>query len=87
MVGACMTVIGLIRVVITIQKTNTLADDFLAVDAGLFLVSCLMSYWVLRRRHIGRMHRVERFADAIFIFALVMMAAMCGFITYAISFI
>jgi hypothetical protein len=30
MVGVCLTVIGLIRVVITLGKADTLADDFLA---------------------------------------------------------
>ena len=45
MVGVCLTVIGLIRVVITFGRADTLADDFLAVDALLFLISCLLSYW------------------------------------------
>ena len=44
MVGVCLTVIGLIRVVITLGRADTLADDFLAGDALLFLVSCLLSY-------------------------------------------
>ena len=30
MVGVCLTVIGLIRVVITFGRADTLADDFLA---------------------------------------------------------
>jgi hypothetical protein len=33
MVGVCLTVIGLIRVVITLGRADTLADDFLAGDA------------------------------------------------------
>ena len=33
MVAVCLTVIGLIRVVITLGKADTLADDFLASDA------------------------------------------------------
>ena len=37
MVGVCLTVIGLIRVVITLGTADTLADDFLAGDALLFL--------------------------------------------------
>jgi hypothetical protein len=37
MVGVCLTVIGLIRVVITLGKADTLADDLLASDALLFL--------------------------------------------------
>src|SRR4029077_6638817 len=33
MVGVCLTVIGVIRVVITLGKADTLADDLLASDA------------------------------------------------------
>ena len=61
-----MNVIGLIRVVITLGRADALADDFLAGDALLFLVSCLLSYWALRSRAVQRMHRLERVADAIF---------------------
>src|SRR4249919_2760253 len=85
LVGVCLTVIGLIRVVITFGKIDTLADDLLAGDAFLFLVACVLSYWALRTRSIGRMHRVERIADAIFIFAMVVMTGVCALITYAIS--
>ena len=42
MVGVCLTVIGLIRVVITLGTADTLTDDFLAGDALLFLISCLL---------------------------------------------
>jgi branched-subunit amino acid permease len=47
MVGVCLTVIGLIRVVITLGRADTLADDLLACDALLFLTSCLLSYGAL----------------------------------------
>jgi len=85
MVGVCLTVIGLIRVVITLGKIDTFADDLLAGDAFLFLLACLLSYWALRTRSVRRMHRVERFADAIFILAMILMTAVCGVITYAVS--
>ncbi len=85
MVGVCLTVIGLLRVVITLRKTDTLADDLLAIDALLFLVACLASYWGLRTRGTRRMHRVERFADVAFILALALMVVVCGFVTYAIA--
>ena len=39
----------------------------------------------LRTRSRRRMHRVERFADFIFIVGLILMAATCGFIVYAIA--
>lgn len=85
MVGVCLTVIGLIRVVITFGTADTLADDFLAGDALLFLVSCLLSYWALRSRSVHRMHRLERAADAIFIIAMIGMVIICALITYTIS--
>jgi hypothetical protein len=85
MVGVCLTVIGLIRIVITLQKTNTLADDLLAGDALLFLTSCMLSYWALRTRKVRRMHKVERIADTIFILAMFVMTGVSLFITYAIA--
>jgi hypothetical protein len=85
MVGVCLTVIGLIRVVITLGTADTLADDFLAADALLFLISCLLSYWALRSRGLRRMHRLEKIADAIFIIAMIGMVVVCALITYTIS--
>jgi hypothetical protein len=85
MVGVCLTVIGLIRVVITLGRADTLADDLLAGDALLFLISCLLSYWALRSRGLRRMHRLEKIADVIFIVALIGMVIICAVITYSIS--
>jgi hypothetical protein len=85
MVGVCLTVIGLIRVVITLGKADTVADDLLAGDAFLFLLSCLLSYSALRTRSKRRMHQRECIADAIFILAMLLMAAICGFIAYSVA--
>jgi len=85
MVGVCLTVIGLIRVVITLGRADTLADDLLAGDALLFLISCLLSYWALRSRSLRRMHRLEKIADGIFIIAMIGMVIICALITYSIS--
>jgi hypothetical protein len=85
MVGVCLTVIGLLRVVIALRKANTFADDLLAFDALLFLIACLSSYWALRRPGRERMHAVERFADVAFLLALALMVVTCVFITYAVT--
>ena len=85
MVGVCLTVIGLIRVVITLGRADTRADDLLAGDALLFLISCLLSYWALRSRGLRRMHRLEKIADGIFIVAMIGMVIICAVITYTIS--
>jgi hypothetical protein len=59
MVGVCLTVVGLIRVVITLGKIDTFADDLLSGDAFLFLLASLLSYSALRTRNLKRMRRVE----------------------------
>src|SRR5438034_9027799 len=85
MVGVCLTVIGLIRVVITLGSADTLADDLLAGDALLFLISCLLSYWALRSRGLRRMHRLERLAGGRFMLAMSRRVISCALITYTIS--
>ena len=82
LVGVCLTVIGLIRVVVATINVDTIADNLLAVDALLFLASCLLAYWALRTRSIRRMYRVERLADAIFIAGLLLMTGVCSIIAY-----
>jgi hypothetical protein len=85
MVGVCLTVIGLVRVVITLGRADTFADDLLAIDALLFLVCCFVSYAALRSRGSRRMHRLERIADSVFILAMVVMVVICAFLTYAVA--
>jgi hypothetical protein len=83
MIGVCLTVIGLFKVILQIKILNTLGDDLLSVDALLFLVACLLSYWALRTRSLKRRHRVEKVADVIFLAALSLMTLVCSLITYA----
>ena len=85
MVGVCLTVIGLLRVVIALRMADTVADNLLAFDAILFLIACLSAYWALRTRSRRRMYFVERFADVVFIGALLLMVVICVFITFAIA--
>jgi uncharacterized membrane protein len=85
MVGVCLTVIGIIRLLITLRKADTIADDLLSADAVLFLLATLFSYWALRRRSARRRPVLERTADGLFLVAMLLMVAVAGYITYAIS--
>lgn len=85
MVGVCLTVIGLIRVVITLGKMDTIADDLLAIDAVMFLIASLISYSALRTRSRRRLPALERIADVIFVIAMMLMTTVCGIIAYAMS--
>ena len=84
LVGVCLTVISVVRVVITATRINTVADDILAADALLFLTSCLLAYSAMRSRTEKRMRLVERAADTVFIIGLLLMAIVCALITYAV---
>jgi hypothetical protein len=85
LVGVCLTVIGLVQIVIHSKKEDTIADDLLVLDAILFLFSCLLSYWALRKRNIRRLHKIEETADIIFIIALILMVVICGFIAFTLG--
>ena len=85
LLGVCLTVIGLVQIIIHSGKENTLADDLLVIDAILFLFSCLLSYWALRKRNIKRLHKIEKAADFIFIIALILMVVICGFIAFTLG--
>jgi len=83
MVGVCLTVIGFFKLLFQMQIIGTLGDDLLAVDALLFLIACVLSYWALRMRTARRRRITEKCADIIFLLALSMMTLICALITYA----
>jgi hypothetical protein len=84
MVGVCLTVIGLFRLMLQLKSVGTLADDFLCIDSMLFLVSCGLAYWALRTRNTKRRHRTEKIADVLFLLALSLMTGICALITYTV---
>ena len=84
-VGVCLTVIGIVGVFISIRRADLVGDDLLAVNAMLYLVTCLLSYWALRTRSLQRNHRLERISDATFLLALTLTTLNAGFITWAMS--
>lgn len=85
MVGVCLTVVGIIRVVVTLRTENTLADDLLAINAMMYLLSAVLSYGGLRTRSTRRNHRLEYTADSVFIAGLIFTVINTGFITWAIA--
>jgi len=82
LVGVCLTVIGIFRVVVRSQNVDSIADNLLAVDALLFLVACFFAYLALRSRSVRRSRRLERVADGIFLLGLTMMVAIGALVAY-----
>jgi hypothetical protein len=87
MVGVCLTAVSLIRVVITLRHLETLADDLVSLDAMLFVVSGLLSFWALRSRKRGRLHHIESIAEKVFLAAMILMGAACLALVYGIELI
>jgi hypothetical protein len=84
LLGVCLTVLGIFKLLTHIKELQTYGDELLAINAALFLFSCLLAYWALRARGRRRMRGLEILADVVFLVALCMMALICGLITYAL---
>jgi amino acid transporter len=85
MVGVCLTAIGLIRVVITLRRMETLVDDLVGIDAVLFVAAGLLAYWAMRTRTRGRLHHIELIAERVFLAAMVLMGIACLALVYGIK--
>jgi hypothetical protein len=85
MVGVCMTGIGLLRVAASVRAHKTIADDLLSVDALLFLLATLTSYFALRVQSSTRLHGLEWVADKSFILAMSLLTVACFVITYSLG--
>ena len=82
MVGVCLTVIGILNIIMSVKQVSTFGDEITAVDALLFLAACFSSYISLKTKN--RKHRLimERISDGIFLCGLSVMAIVCIFIVY-----
>lgn len=85
MVGVCLAVIGLLRLIVQARSVSTWADDLVSIDALLFLGACGLAYWALRMRRKRRRLLAEKIADLIFLVALTLMATICALITYTLA--
>lgn len=82
LVGVCLTVIGVLRLVPRQRASTTLIDDILSANAILFLAACATAYCALRMADMRRRRAVERYADVIFMLALGLMTVACALLTY-----
>jgi hypothetical protein len=69
LVGACITALSVTK---AMHHGSVMVDKLLALDTALFLVSAILSFIAMRSPRLER--RMESFAEAIFLFALVLVA-------------
>jgi hypothetical protein len=85
MVGVCLTVVGIIGIIISNNSEYaTIADDLLALDTVVFMTSCLLAYTSLRSPSDVRTRRYQRLADVVFVAGMVAMSAACLIIAFSI---
>lgn len=85
LVGVCLTVIGVLRLVRRLKGVSTTADVLLSLDAVGFLAACAISYAALRTTSADRRRRIERYADAVFLIALAIMTAVSALIAFELA--
>jgi len=82
LVGVCLTVIGIFLVSRRLSPVRSIGEELLAVDALIFLASCILSYISLKMRKKRRQHLLEKIAEEVFFLALIMMACISFLIVY-----
>jgi hypothetical protein len=79
MVGVCMTVITVMQIAPKSRLTS-LADDCLAIDSLLFLVSTLLSYWTIRPAQSNQ--KLELWADRFFLLGMIFMVVISFLVAF-----
>ena len=85
MVGVCLTVIGIINMITTFKRSETWADEITALDAMIFLGSCVISYIAIKTPDRKRRLVLEKISDLVFLGGLAIMAVICVFIVVKLA--
>jgi hypothetical protein len=85
MVGVCLTVIGVLRLIIEVKGYRTMADDLVAIDGILFLLTCVFSFLTLKATSPTRRKTFQRVTDTVFLGAITLMMVICALITWAFA--
>ena len=82
MVGVCLTAIGLIGILKSLNKVELIIDDVLALASLLFLVTCVLSFVGMRTRLSQIWHGFTRALDVLFCLGLGLVFIATGLLTW-----
>ena len=85
MVGVCLTAIGILRLVASQSEVQSIGDELLAIDAVIFVVCTILSFWSFKTGDRNRQRILRMAVDVIFMLALVGMVGVCAIIAYALA--
>ena len=84
MVGACATLVGLVKLQETAHCVSHV-DEYAAINAVAFVISAFLAYLALRSPHRPKLQeRLELVADAMFLFGLTSLAVISIIFAYDI---
>jgi hypothetical protein len=74
-VGVCLTGVSILN----IDDGDTYVDDLLAIDSLVFLVSYLLSYWIVRvtTKSSRNVKKFGSIANTIFLIGMILMVIVC----------
>ncbi|HEY9194181.1 MAG TPA: hypothetical protein VIO81_15030 [Methyloversatilis sp.] len=85
MVGVCLTAIGIVRLITSQTRIETMGDELLAADAVLFVLCCFLSFWSFKTTGPTLRRTLRLVIDGLFMLALSIMVLVCTVIAYAIA--
>ena len=83
--GTCLTVISIFKISTKLQNIASMGEELLSVDAGIFLISCILSFLTLKSKKKSQRQWLGKITDVIFLVALCIIAIVCGLITYELK--
>jgi len=73
MIGVCITVVTIVRLLQADKAVKTMMDDVVAIDSAFFLIAAILSYLSVRSQRHSQ--GLERWADLVFMLGLMVMVA------------
>jgi hypothetical protein len=84
MVGVCLTAIGLVGIMKSLSKLETLVDELLALGGVLFMTTAILSFLGLRTRLAKSWSGFTRTLDLIFCLGLVLVVIATLLLTWIV---
>jgi hypothetical protein len=84
MVGVCLTAIGLIGILKSLNKIEVVVDDLLALAALVFAVAAMLSYFGMRAGLDRKWRHFARMLDFVFSVGLLLVVAATMLLTWVV---
>lgn len=82
--GLCIAAASVFNLHLKSVQISTLADDILAFDSLLFLLTSYVCFWALRTRNTRRARILAAWADGMFLFALTALVGVGFLMVYSV---